>query len=241
MEETLDREHLVHDDAEREDVTAAVEWLAEDLLGRHIGVFAFDRAGARARVGAASFCDAEVEQLHGAVGGDHDVRRRDVAVHDTEQAALFVARFVCGVKALAGLADDAGDDAEIEHLSGFGELRHHARERYPVQVLHRDEPRARELTERENVADVLVDELGSEVRFVAEHGDEVLILREMRKDSLEHHQVFAALRGRRTREIDLCHAAGRDFREQLIAAEISSVARDQCPRRNRHPIIMPEE
>src|SRR5262249_11103186 len=59
-------------------------------------------------------------------------------------------------------------------------------------------------------------------------------------DSLEHHDVLGR-RSRWAREIDLRHAAGRELREQLIAAEISSVARDQCPRRNRHPLIMPEE
>jgi len=33
MEQALDREHLVHDDREREHIAAAVERLAEDLLG----------------------------------------------------------------------------------------------------------------------------------------------------------------------------------------------------------------
>src|SRR5690606_38654631 len=64
MEQALDRQHLVHHDAEREDVAAPVERLAEDLLGRHVRVLAFDRAGARARVRAARLRDAEIEQLH---------------------------------------------------------------------------------------------------------------------------------------------------------------------------------
>src|SRR5207302_4976371 len=112
---------------------------------------------------------------------------------------------------------DAGDDAEIERLLRLRELRHHARERYPVQVLHRDEPRAGELTERENVADVAMDELAREVRLVAEHRHEVIVFREVRKDPLEHEKLFRSGLRLRSREIDLRHAAGRELREQLIA------------------------
>ena len=104
MEQPLDREHLVHHDGEREHVAAAIERLAEDLLGRHVRVLALDRAGARPRVRAARLRDAEVEQLHGAVGAHHDVRRRHVAVDDAEQRAVGAARLVRGVQALARLA-----------------------------------------------------------------------------------------------------------------------------------------
>ena len=43
-----------------------------------------------------------------------------------------------------------------------------------------------------HLAHVLVDELAREVRLVAEHRHEVLVLREVREDPLEHEHVVAA-------------------------------------------------
>jgi hypothetical protein len=104
------------------------------------------------------------------------------------------------------------------------------REFAPVEILHRDEPRAAVLTEREHLADVLVDELAREIGFVAEHRDEVIVLGEVRQDPLEHHHVVFArrhtARTRGTREIDLGHAARRELREQLVRAKISGIARN---------------
>src|SRR6185436_2901926 len=68
---------------EREDVGAVVDRGAADLLGRQVGGGAERHAGARQvtrHVGELG--DAEVHDLHRAVGGDPDVGRLDVAVDD---------------------------------------------------------------------------------------------------------------------------------------------------------------
>jgi hypothetical protein len=103
-----------------------------------------------------------------------------------------------------------------------------------MEVLHGDEPRARVLAELVHVAHVLVDQLRGELGLVAKHRDEVIVFSEVRKDPLENDQVLAVSTSGRTREKDLRHATSRELRDQLIAAEISGVAWDQCPRRNRH-------
>jgi len=79
---TAEREES--DDAKRVDVAARVEPAAFELLGRHVGRRADDDPDARQRrrVDAARPGQPEVEQPDGAVGGDHDVARLDVAVDD---------------------------------------------------------------------------------------------------------------------------------------------------------------
>jgi hypothetical protein len=155
-------------------------------------------------------------------------------VDHAHELALFVAGIVRRVQALARLDDDPGDDPHVEHLPGLREPRHHARERDAVEVLHGDEPRAGDLAVRVHVADVLVVEPAREVRLVAEHRDEVIILGEVRQDALQDDDVVALRRSARAREKDLGHPARRELRDELILAEISGVAGDDGPRRNRH-------
>ena len=72
-----------------------------------------------------------------------------------------------------------------------------------------------------------------EIRFVAEHRDEVIVFREVRKDPLQYENVLLTATGW-TRQKDLGHPASRELRDQLITTEIPGVARDQSPRRNGH-------
>ena len=88
-------EHLVEDDAEREDVGAMIDRLRADLLGRHVGRRAEHHAGlglvrvagrelavSSAAIGARHLGQAEVEDLHAAFAGEEDVLRLEVAVDD---------------------------------------------------------------------------------------------------------------------------------------------------------------
>src|ERR1700757_4739124 len=83
VEWELSGEHLIEGDADGIDVGAGVDWLPGDLLGRHIVHGPEDDAGSgelRAEFGKGQ---PEVEQLYLIVGGDHDVRRLDVAMNDS--------------------------------------------------------------------------------------------------------------------------------------------------------------
>ena len=89
VEQALAGEQLVQQDADGEDVGAAVDLLAAGRLGRQVAELALDHARVgrlelRGRLG-----QAEVHQLHLAALGDEDVGRRDVAVHDAELAPVL--------------------------------------------------------------------------------------------------------------------------------------------------------
>ena len=93
LERPLAGRHLVEQDAEREDVGAAVDRKPLRLLGRHVGDGADDAAvlgdglrlprGAVALVGVvAQLREAEVEHLDPPVRGEHHVLGLEVAVED---------------------------------------------------------------------------------------------------------------------------------------------------------------
>ena len=102
------RRHLVQDDSEREKVGAMVEFLAPDLLRRHVGDCSQRAAGTCQMLLADCCCagfnsdclwlahdylgQAEVHYLGVSALSDKDVRRLDVAVDD--------AFCVCGVERL---------------------------------------------------------------------------------------------------------------------------------------------
>ena len=79
-------EHLVEDDAQREEVGAAVGALAPQLFRRHVAHRAHQGGGPSRlrppRQRAVQRGQAEVEDLHPAVDADEDVLRLEIAVHD---------------------------------------------------------------------------------------------------------------------------------------------------------------
>jgi hypothetical protein len=138
-------QHLVEDDAEREDVRARVEGPAPQLLRRHVGRSAggqaFARGGGgrrhgqggavRGRVGVGPgeiLGQSEVHDLGVALGGHHDVGGLDVAVDD----ALLVGRpqglddLGGGLEGFAGgqgpLADPVAQGPALDELHGEEEL-----------------------------------------------------------------------------------------------------------------------
>ena len=74
------REQLVHDQAGREDVAAAVAGFALDLLRGHVVGSPHDHAGL-GEAGIGDPRDAEIQDAQDAFAVDHHVRRLDVAVH----------------------------------------------------------------------------------------------------------------------------------------------------------------
>jgi len=116
------REHLEHDDAEREDVGARVDRAARELLGRHVARRPDDDAGAGrrgrqrrrvrdvARRVAAELRDPEVEDLDAPAVGHEHVVGLDVAVDH--------ARAVRGGEPVGQLGRDPHDVAQRDRRLG---------------------------------------------------------------------------------------------------------------------------
>ena len=88
--ERLAGERLEDANAQREDVEPMIGLARRALLGRHVGELALDDTGLGLVRTVVGLRDSEVEQLHGAGVGDHDVVRRHVAVDDVERLSVLV-------------------------------------------------------------------------------------------------------------------------------------------------------
>ena len=129
--------HLVEHDAEREDVAAAIQRARLDLLGRHVGPGAEDRARLRelqlrgilvrtAGLGTVTTRQAEVQDLDPAIVGDHHVAGFQVAVGD-----LLLVR---GAERVGKRGRDVEEPRHRD--AGRGD---HLVERPPFDQLHRQE------------------------------------------------------------------------------------------------------
>ena len=103
-------QHFVEDDAERVDVGALVDLLAEDLLGRHVLRRADDVAGlGELRVAfALRGGDAEVHDLEQAFLVDQHVRGLEVAMHDARPGARRPCRCRCRCRSRARACSGIG-------------------------------------------------------------------------------------------------------------------------------------
>src|SRR5688572_1224764 len=91
IERTRARQHLIENDAEREEVGPVIDFVADGLFRGHVSHCAQRCANCRhgglcgvccARCCCCSFGDPEVEDLRDALGCEHDVAGLEVAVHD---------------------------------------------------------------------------------------------------------------------------------------------------------------
>ncbi len=171
-------EHLVEHHTEGVDVAARVDGQALGLLGREVGGGAHDEAGlCHLLVRADRTGDAEVGDLDLAVGGDEDVARLDVAVHDTVAMRI---------------GERLGDPC-----SHGGRLQRRQRslgaddrgERFPVDVFHDDEVGRLRLAPVEDRDDVGVAQVGGGLGLSAEALDEGVVGGELREEHLQRHEA----------------------------------------------------
>jgi len=152
------RRDFVQDDAEREHVAAAVDIATTALLRCHVRELALDDSGLRLDAAHRCLRDTEVEQLHGAVVANHDVRRRHVAVHDAQRRSVRCTALVRVIEPRGRTGDDGQCELERNARASTTCLREHGAQVLPVHVLHREVVDAAFLADLEHLSDVLMVE-----------------------------------------------------------------------------------
>jgi hypothetical protein len=214
-ERPLASRKLVQQHTEREQIAAVVDGQVLQLLRRHVrhcpddSPIARQRGRARAvfavvtRWGGAELGDAEVEHLHAALAGQHDVGRLQVAVDD----ALLVGR-----RKRVGQCD-----ADLAHLVGREAAGAHPRRQvFSLDQLHRDEAEATGLLDRVDRHDMGVVERGDGLGFPLEARERAGVGGKTRRQHLERH---AALQCQVFRQVHLAHAAGAQLLDDAVMRE----------------------
>ena len=205
------RQELVQDDAEREDVAAAVHGRSGDLFRRHVVGRSQELAGRR-QVRGGDLRDAEVGDLDLLVGRDDDVGRLDVAVDDP---------FAVGVvHRLRDLRDHVGDLVPGER----GLLDQEALQGLALDVLHRDvgDLRVGVLADVVDRDDVGVREDAGGLRLANEPLAEfprlgVVVAHLRRADRLDRdHPADDGVAG----QVDDPHRTLAELAQHLVAAEL---------------------
>jgi hypothetical protein len=211
-------EHFIEDDAERIDVGSVIHLgRSLQLLGRHVmrGAQGRARPGERdlLRRGADQLGDAEVGDLHTALGIEQDVLRLDVAV----QNALFV-----GV--LQRLTDLRHDGQRLSRREPPGP--HRLAQVHAIHELHEQVVKAARLSKVVHADDVRVVQSGEHPAFAVETLGEVRIAGQPVGQQLERHEPVEM---RRAGFEDKAHAAPADEFEDL---ELRKRGGDTFPRRD---------
>ena len=200
---------LPGDDAEREEIGAAVDVATAQLLGRHVArrsrcgaILGQPGHGAIVRIGDAR--QAEVENLDVAVGPADEVLRLQIPVDD-----------------VAGMGGrEAGGDIDERRDQPVGSDRS-ARElgaqRVSFHQLGRDVELAVDFLEREDRRDRFVRERRGGAGFAREPIAVTPIARVLRRQRLERDRSPEALV---TRSVDDAHAAAADFFEDLVGTNL---------------------
>ena len=224
MERPPSAEHFVEQDAERVEIGALIEALAEQLFGGHV----VDRAGRVMRLGDGQragriepremFREAEVEDLHDAVVGHEDVGRLDVAVHDEAR-----------VRALQAFGHLHGDVEDARRLALSA--REPPLHRLALEQLHDDERAAAVVADVEDAADGGVAERRGRARLAleAQDGDEVVA--DLRRQHLDRHgPLFGEVVGL----IDHAHPAAAEL---LQNSDIGHQAYEEAGSKLLAPIL----
>ena len=167
------REQVVEDRADRPDVGAAVDRLAERLLGRHVLDLALEHARRWCRSATRSRAFAMPKSMSFAtpLRADEDVLRRDVAVDDAEELARRVRRSSCAA------CSPPHASARMRRTTPVRDRRRpcarqramQLRERVAVDLLHHEVEDVVLLAEVEDLRDVRVLDARRDARLVEEH------------------------------------------------------------------------
>ncbi len=208
------------------------ELLAERLLGRHVRHLSLDLARPGLLPARVELGDAEVEQLHVTVVGNHHVVRAHVAVHHVQRLALLVPELVGGVQAVAHLGQHVRDRRSVEpHPAAPCRARglvrgERPRKRLAFHVLHREEQLPVQLAEREGVHHARVPEQGRQPRLAQEHLLVAGIARLLGQEPLQSHHALEACRAALERDLDRAHAAPPHREQRTVSVLEAAHARE---------------
>ncbi len=193
----------VEHDADRVQIGPAIDFVAEHLLGRHVGRRAHHEPVVRQVFGAADAGDAEVHDLDAAVLGDHHVRRLHVAMDDA------------GAMRVLERGEDAVDERRraigLQRSRTFGQLV----ERLAANKLH-DHQQIRVRSEQlVDGRDFWMVQLGERGRFCPEPFHDVRV-GELR---VEHFDRDLAIERLVDSFVDGAHAAAPKLSDNAIFAD----------------------
>ena len=217
-------DELPEDDADREHIGPRIDALVAGVLGAHVPGLALQSVverlhGRIARERVVRAGDAEVADLHFAVEGEEQVRRRYVAVHDTERLALVTPQAMGVVETAKRLADDVERELERQRDLRARAPAEKIVEVETLDVIHGDEQPAFFTPEVEHLHDVGVVQARGELRLVHEHVAEPRVAGEAPEDLFDHAQPTPAELDRLARKVDLGHPALADAVEQHVPPE----------------------
>ena len=220
-EQALPGQHLPQHHPQGEDVRAAVDRAAGDLLGRQVGALAPERTplGHRQAQLAGHPGDAEVQQLHRPGLQQHDVGRADVPVDDVVGAPARVAQRMGVGQAPGHLAGDEHRQPRRQVLPGPAQRHQHLVQVAALQVLHGDVAIAVHRPEVVDLHDVRVVQQRRQPGLVGEQLPDVRHLRDLLADALDGHRPLEPLVPDRHPPPDLRHAARPDALDQPVASE----------------------
>jgi hypothetical protein len=159
--------------AEGKDVRPRIDRLAACLLGSHVAKLALERARIGVAQAAEGACDAEIDDLHRAFEGHHDVLGRDVAMDEAEQVARGVGQLVGVVQTRCRVGHD--ERAQVVGNRGLGLFRllEDRCKRLALHQFHREEIFILRAANLGDAHDIGVVQHGGDAGLVEEHGDEV--------------------------------------------------------------------
>ena len=155
------------------------------------------------------FCNSEIEDLHRTVAGERDVRRLEIAMHDSA--------LVCRVERVGELKRD-GADVSNRH-AGCPGASHPVGECLAVDELQHDRVKVVALVGPVDAGDVRMIERGERARFTGESRQALGVRRHTGGQDLQR-DVASQLRVVRT--VDLAHAAAAECGDNLVVTEASA-------------------
>ncbi len=136
--------------------------------------------------------DAEVAQLYAPILSNERVVWRYIPVDDVESSSRRSTRTVRVGETPRDLPQDPASDVYWKLLLPPLQLPHHVAERAAHDQLHRHKQNVTIAPKIESLDAVWTTDVSRDARFIHEHRGELVVLHQMRQDSLQRDDFFKA-------------------------------------------------